>query len=272
MTLGYGALLEALAPAVRAAGALIETIREAGHITRHKADASPVTEADEAAELLLTAAIRALDTAPIIGEEAHAGGYRPDACARFWLIDPLDGTKDFIAGRAAYSVNVALIEAGRPVLGLVLSPRDGTLWAGAQGHGAYCEAAGAARAQIFTRLRATPPTVVVSHSHLDDATKAYLNALGLVTLEPAGSSLKFCRIAEGSADLYPRYGTTCEWDTAAGHAVLLAAGGAMTGLDGQPFGYGKPDYINGAFLAVGDAASFDVFPTLQAASPSSGIA
>ena len=266
MPLTHGALLDALAPAVRAAGQLIETIRVAGrvagHGTRHKADASPVTEADEAAEVLLTTAIRALDDAPIVAEEAHAGGHRPEPCPRFWLIDPLDGTKDFIAGRAAYSVNVALIEHGRPVLGLVLSPRDGMLWAGGTGHGAYRHLADHPREQIFSRLRATPPTIVVSHSHLDDATKGYLARLGIVTLEPAGSSLKFCRLAEGSADAYPRYGPTAEWDTAAGHAVLLAAGGAMRDGGGRDFTYGKPGYLNGGFLAVGDAASFDVLPPL----------
>ena len=247
---------------MREAGRLIETIRERGAATRHKADASPVTEADEAAEALLTAAIHAVDAAPIVAEEAHAAGYRPARCERFWLIDPLDGTRDFIAGRAAYSVNVALIEAGVPVLGLVLSPRDGILWAGMAGH-AFRQDAGEPREPITTRLRATPPTVVVSHSHLDEATKAYLARLGLVTLEPAGSSLKFCRLAEGSADVYPRYGPTAEWDTAAGHAVLLAAGGAMRGLDGDDFTYCKPGYLNGPFLAVGDAASFDVLPPLE---------
>ena len=254
------ALLDALAPAVRAAGRLIETIRLGGHAVRHKADASPVTEADEAAEALLAAAIRAVDAAPIVAEEAHAGGHRPEPSARFWLIDPLDGTKDFIAGRPAYSVNVALIEAGRPVLGLVLAPRDGMLWAGALGHGAYREADGGNREAIATRRYRTPPTVVVSHSHLDAATEAYLATLGPVQLEPAGSSLKFCRLAEGSADAYPRFGPTCEWDTAAGHAVLLAAGGAMRAAGGDDFGYGKPGYLNGGFLAVGDAAAFGAMP------------
>lgn len=256
------ALLDALAPAVREAGRLIESIRLGGHAVRHKADASPVTEADEAAELLLTAAIRAVDNAPIVGEEAHAGGHRPAPAQRFWLIDPLDGTKDFIAGRPAYSVNVALIEAGRPVLGLVLSPRDGTLWAGALGSGAYRQYDGGEREAITTRPLATPPTVVISHSHLDDETKSYLATLGLVQLEPAGSSLKFCRLAEGSADVYPRFGPTCEWDTAAGHAVLLAAGGAMRAAGGGEFAYGKAGYLNGGFLAVGDVASFKMLPDL----------
>lgn len=259
-------LLDALVPAVREAGRLIETIRLGGHAVRHKADASPVTEADEAAEQLLTAAILAVDTAPIVGEEAHAGGHRPEPAARFWLIDALDGTKDFIAGRPDYSVNVALIEAGRPVLGLVLAPRDGMMWAGALGYGAFREPDGGGRESIATRRLQKPLTVVVSHSHLDAQTEAYLatlrRTLGPVQLEPAGSSLKFCRLAEGSADAYPRFGPTCEWDTAAGHAVLLAAGGAMRAACGGGFRYGKPGYLNGGFLAVGDAAGFEVLPGL----------
>ena len=256
-------LIEALIPAMREAAAVIEAVRERGIVRRDKADASPVTEADEAAELILAAAIRLLDNAPIVGEEAHAAGHRPDACARFWLIDPLDGTKDFIAGRAAYSVNVALVEGGVPVLGLVLSPRDGVLWAGAQGQGAFRQdAADAPRVPISTVPMRPLPVVVVSHSHLDQATRDWVTALGACALEPAGSSLKFCRVAEGSADVYPRYGPTCEWDTAAGHAVLLAAGGAMRAAGGGAFGYGKPAYKNGGFLAVGDAAAFGRLPGL----------
>ncbi len=257
------ALLDALVPAVRAAGVLIEAVRRRGFEARGKADASPVTEADEAAEVLLTAAIRALDDAPIVGEEAHAGGHRPDPCARFWLIDPLDGTKDFIAGRAAYSVNVALIEGGAPILGLVLSPRDGVLWAGATGAGAFRQAdADAPRLPIGVQPMRPLPVVVVSHSHLDPATRDWVTSLGACALEPAGSSLKFCRLAEGSADVYPRYGPTMEWDTAAGHAVLLAAGGAMRAPDGTDFAYAKQGYLNGPFLAVGDSAAFGALPPL----------
>lgn len=256
-------LIDILAPVMRAAGRLIEAVREAGFEARGKDDLSPVTEADERAELLITAALAAADPdTPIVGEEAHAAGHRPDPCARFWLIDPLDGTKDFIAGRAAYSVNIALVEGGRPVLGLVLSPRDGVLWAGAEGHGAFRQLPGEGRMPIAARACADPPVVVVSHSHLDDDTKDYLSRLGLVVLEPAGSSLKFCRLAEGSADVYPRYGPTMEWDTAAGHAVLLAAGGAMRGMDGRDFGYGKPGYMNSGFLAVGAEATFAALPEL----------
>jgi len=256
-------LIDILAPVMRSAGRLIEAVREAGFETRGKADASPVTEADERAELLLTAALAAADPyTPIVGEEAHAAGYRPPPSDRFWLIDALDGTRDFIAGRPAYSVNIGLIDRGRPVLGLVLCPRNGMLWAGAQGHGAFRQAPGEGREWIAARGFTVPPAVVVSHSHLDAATKDYLTRLGLVELEPTGSSLKFCRLAEGTADVYPRYGPTMEWDTAAGHAILLAAGGAMRSPGGSDFAYGKPGYRNGGFLAVGDAAAFKVLPEL----------
>ena len=256
-------LLAALAPVMREAGELIESVRISGFETRGKTDLSPVTEADERAEAVITAVLTGLDPGtPIVAEEAHAAGHRPAPAARFWLIDPLDGTRDFVAGRAAYSVNIALIEDDRPVLGLVLSPRDGVLWAGAQGVGAFRQRPGEDRQPITVRRAASPPAVVVSHSHLDDMTKEYLTLMGLVELEPAGSSLKFCRLAEGSADVYPRYGPTMEWDTAAGHAVLLAAGGAMVGPSGRDFRYGKPGYRNGAFLAVGDAAILATLPPL----------
>jgi len=257
------ALIDRLVPVMHAAGDLIEAIRVAGFDARHKSDASPVTEADERAELLINAALAEADPGtPVVGEEAHAAGHRPDPCARFWLIDPLDGTRDFVAGRPGYSVNIALVERGRPVLGLVLSPRDGMLWAGAPGLGAFRQARGEDRHPIATRPYATPPVVVVSHSHLDEATKAYLVQLGMVALEPAASSLKFCRLAEGSADIYPRYGPTMEWDTAAGHAVLLAAGGGMHAPGGEDYAYGKAGYRNCAFLAVGDPAAFAELPIL----------
>lgn len=256
-------LLDALVPVMREAGELIEAVRIAGFETRGKTDLSPVTEADERAEALIVATLTGLDPGtPIVAEEAHAAGHRPLPAARFWLIDPLDGTRDFVAGRAAYSVNIALVEDNRPVLGLVLSPRDGVLWGGAAGAGAFRERPGEGRVAIAARRAAAPPTVVVSHSHLDEMTKEYLSLMGLVDLEPAGSSLKFCRLAEGSADVYPRYGPTMEWDTAAGHAVLLAAGGAMRGPSGRDFAYGKPGYRNGAFLAVGDADLFERLPPL----------
>ena len=256
-------LIEALAPAVRAAGELIERVRLAGIVARDKADLSPVTEADEAAEHLLTAAIAAADPgALIVGEEACAAGIKPDPAARFWLIDPLDGTRDFSAGGPDYSVNVALIEGGVPVLGLVLAPRDGTLWAGAAGAGAFREREGR-REAIATRAFAATPIVVTSRSHLDEATRLYCAGIPGADTRPSGSSLKFCLLAEGSADVYPRFGPTSEWDTAAGDAVLRAAGGATRHPDGRAFLYGKPEFLNGAFLAVGDSSAFERLPPLS---------
>ncbi len=249
-------LIEALIPAVRAAGELIEIIRLAGVIHRDKSDASPVTEADERAEELLTAAILAIDpNAIIVGEEASAAGIQPDPCARFWLLDPLDGTKDFIAGGPDYSVNVGLIEGGVPVLGIVMAPRSGLLWAGAEGEGAFRESADGMREPITTRRLSSRPIVVTSRSHIDSDTSRYASAIANSDTRPSGSSLKFCLVAEGSADIYPRFGPTSEWDTAAGDALLRAAGGTTRGRDGETFAYGKPKFLNGAFLAVGDPAA-----------------
>lgn len=255
-------LIEALTPAVREAGELIERIRASGIVSRDKADLSPVTEADERAEQLLTAAIAAADPgALIVGEEAHAAGVKPDPAARFWLIDPLDGTRDFIAGGSDYSVNVALIEGGVPVLGLVLAPRDGTLWAGSASLGAF-RVRNQQREPIAARPFGATPVVVTSRSHLDDATRAYAASIPGADTRPSGSSLKFCLLAEGSADVYPRFGPTSEWDTAAGDAVLRAAGGLTRHPEGGVFAYGKPGFVNGAFLAVGDPAAYAKLPPL----------
>ncbi|MFC3713087.1 3'(2'),5'-bisphosphate nucleotidase CysQ [Sphingoaurantiacus capsulatus] len=260
----HSRLIDALALAVREAGELVERIRLAGFVSRDKADASPVTEADEQAEILLTAAIAAADPgALIVGEEACAAGVRPDPTARFWLIDPVDGTKDFIAGGPDYSVNVALIDGGVPMLGLVLAPRSGMLWAGAIGVGAFRQAADGAREPIATRAMPTAPVVVTSRSHLDDQTRAYCAAIPNAQTRPSGSSLKFCLLAEGSADVYPRFGPTSEWDTAAGDAVLRAAGGTTRHPDGRDFSYGKAEFLNGAFLAVGEPDSIGRLPPLS---------
>lgn len=258
-------LIDALAPALRDAGALIERVRLAGIVAREKADASPVTEADEQAETLLTAAIAAVDPgALIVGEESCAAAGRPAPTARFWLVDALDGTRDFVGGGADYSVNVALIEAGVPILGLVLAPRTGILWAGAAGVGAYREADGGARQRLLASPWRAPPRVVASRSHPDKATMDYCAAIG-GELRQSGSSLKFCLLAEGEADVYPRFGPTSEWDTAAGDAVLRAAGGMTREAGGTPFPYAKPGFRNGPFLAVGDPAAYESLPPLTSA-------
>jgi 3'(2'), 5'-bisphosphate nucleotidase len=249
---------------MRDACQLVEQIRAAGTMARAKADSSPVTEADEAAEALIVAALQKIDPgALIVGEEQCDKHGKPAVAARFWLIDPLDGTKSFIDGGPDYSVNVALIEDGVPVLGLVAAPRQQTIWAGDQ-TGAWRIDGDAPPRQIHARPLPDRPVVVTSRSHLDAETRAYVARVDGADVKPSGSSLKFCMLADGEADIYPRFGPTSEWDTAAAHAVLLAAGGAMFAADGQAFRYGKPDYINGAFLALGDPAAYARLPDFLA--------
>ncbi|MGQ5702065.1 3'(2'),5'-bisphosphate nucleotidase CysQ [Sandaracinobacteroides sp. A072] len=263
--LAHARLIERLTPAMREAGALIERLRASGVTHRDKTDKSPVTEADEAAERLLANAIRALDpVAVIIGEEAAEAGDKPQAGRRFWLIDPLDGTRDYVEGGQDYSVNIGLVEDGVPTLGLVLHPPSETLWTGSPGLGAWKESRGGARARIHARSLSSPPVVVTSRSHLDDRTKAWVAALANAESRPSGSSLKFCLLAEGLADIYPRFGPTSEWDTAAADAILRAAGGITLGTDGTPFGYGKPGYLNGSFLALGDPDAAVSLPAFTA--------
>lgn len=261
MTLGHPDLLEALAPAMRDAGRLVEEVRARGFERVEKADRSLVTEADVRAEDLLEAAIRAVDASPIVGEESTAAGRAACAERRFWLLDPLDGTASFCDGGGDYTVNAALIEDGAPVLGLVLHPPTMRLWAGALGVGAWLEDGGA-RLGMATRPLPEAPVVVVSHSHLDAGTRGWLQRLGRAETRGVGSSLKFCLIAEGLADAYPRLGPTSEWDTAAADAVLRAAGGMTFGPDGAAFVYGKPRHANGAFLAVGEPAAAARLPDL----------
>ncbi len=257
-------ILYALIPVVREAGRLIETIRKSGFDTRQKDDKSPVTEADERAEALITDALRRLDPGTlIVGEEASANDGKPPVEDRFWLIDPLDGTRSFLDGGADYSVNIALVDHGRPVLGIVSAPRTGTIWAGDVGAGAWRITDDGEPQPIMCRKLPAKPIVVTSRSHRDAKTDAYVTKIGNADVKPSGSSLKFCMLAEGDADIYPRFGPTSEWDTAAAHAVLIAAGGTMFDVDGKPFSYGKPGYINGPFLALGDATAYASLPSLM---------
>lgn len=247
------ALLDRLLPIVRDAGELIMTIYRSDFSVRGKADQSPVTEADERAEALILPALAALlPGTPIIAEEAVAAGKVPSVGERFWLVDPLDGTKEFISRNGEFTVNIALIENGRPTLGVVLAPALDRLFAGAVGHGAFIEDANGRRP---IAVRAAPEaglTVVASRSHGDAAAlDAFLAGRQVAELRGAGSSLKICLIAAGEADLYPRLGRTMEWDIAAGHAVLAAAGGQLTRIDGTPLRYGKPDFANPHFVAAG---------------------
>jgi 3'(2'), 5'-bisphosphate nucleotidase len=221
-----------------------------------KADASPVTTADEAAERVLVEGLRELTPeTPIVAEEERARGASPEPGAvgeLFWLVDPLDGTKEFIKKNGEFTLNVGLIHGGRPILGVVAAPAVGALWTGAAGHGASLRERGEARAIRARHVPAAGPVAMVSRSHGTPDEEDFLAAEGTAERRMAGSSLKFCRIAEGVADLYPRFGRTMEWDTAAAHAVLAAAGGRVTTRDGAPLGYAKPDFANDhGFVARG---------------------
>lgn len=239
------------------AGAVILDIYRSDFEIREKSDASPVTEADEAAERLIIPALRQLAPGiPVIAEEAAAAGKLDTLVGDyFWLVDPLDGTKEFVARRDEFTVNIALIERGRPIMGVVHAPALGRTYYGADPGSAMAEIDGKAPHSI--RVRSIPrdgATVVSSRSHGNEEKLNELTGkIKIAGHRTAGSSLKFCLVATGEADIYPRYGPTCEWDTAAGHAVLNAAGGSVKLLDGGDFLYGKSDikYLNPQFIARG---------------------
>lgn len=244
-------LLDELAEAAKEAGEAILDIVRRGFEVESKQDRSPVTEADRAAELIILAALaRAAPGVPVIAEEEVAAGRIPAHDDLYFLVDPLDGTKEFVRGGDDYTVNIGLIEAGSPRLGVVYSPATGRLHGGCVGEGAWVDE-GAGPRTIRTRRRGEQLTAVASKSHLNQATVDYLDAaVGACGYVSIGSSLKFCIVAEGEADIYPRASPTSEWDTAAGHAVLLAAGGLVDGPDGGPLRYGKRAFINRAFVAT----------------------
>jgi 3'(2'),5'-bisphosphate nucleotidase len=240
-----------------------------GAEARAKGDGSPVTAADEEAEAVILAVLaEECPDVPVIAEEAVAGGAVPKASERFFLVDPLDGTKEFITGTDEFTVNIALIENGEAVAGVVTTPALGTLFVGVHGTGAtrtpYDFAAGEALGDAEEiSVRAAPHEgriAMTSRSHGSPETQAMLDRLGVKDVLAAGSSLKFCAIAEGRADLYPRLGRTMEWDTAAAHAVLRAAGGEVYVFENQergaPLRYGKEQrgFDNPHFLAVGKDA------------------
>lgn len=250
--LTYARLLEKLTPAVLEAGHLVEEMKARGLESRQKEDSSPVTEADEAAERLLTKAIEEIDPQTIVvGEEAVAAGLNEAASDRYWLIDPIDGTYAFIHNGEDYSVNVGLIQDGCPVVGLVYHPPSDTLWTGADGLGAWRTQAGE-RTAIHTRRYQRPPTIATSRSRFRELSRAWVSRIEDAKVLQRGASLKFCMLAEGEVDLYPRHGETSEWDTAAADAVLRAAGGIVLAEDMTPLVYGRPSFLNPPFLAVGD--------------------
>lgn len=227
---------------------------------RSKSDHSPVTEADEKAEAIILAGLKRLrPNIPIIAEEATAAGHVPPFTNQFFLVDPLDGTKEFVSRNGEFTVNIALIKNGYPILGVVYAPAIDLIYWGEKDIGSAKatvkpddDLAAAQWQKIMPRpLPADGATVLASRSHRDTATDAYLAKLNVKEVISAGSSLKFCTVAEGKADIYPRFGRTMEWDTAAGHAVLMAAGGKVTNIDGSPLLYGKRErgFDNPAFIA-----------------------
>jgi 3'(2'), 5'-bisphosphate nucleotidase len=247
------ALLAPVEALARRAGAVILHVYGSDFAVQHKADTSPVTAADEQAEAVIVPGLRALAPHwPVVAEEAVSRGECPATGPRFWLVDPLDGTREFVARNGEFTVNIALVADGDAVLGVVYLPVQDRLYAGLRGQGAWVEDA-AGRRTIACR---TPPadglTVASSRAHGDDgALEAFLQGQAVAGRLTAGSSLKFGLLAEGRADLYPRFGRTMEWDTAAGHAVLAAAGGSVCDLNGQPLRYGKPGFENPHFVARG---------------------
>lgn len=263
MTTDHAALAEALLPLAHEAGAAIMTVYATAFTARAKDDRSPVTDADDAAEAVILAGLRRLTPdIPVVAEELAARGEAPQVGdGPFWLVDPLDGTREFIERNGEFTVNIALVEHGRPVLGIVLAPALEVAWLGV----------GAAGARRFDRLhpegraiRARPvpkvaPLVLVSRNHREPSVDTWLKQQMAPETKTVGSSLKFCQIAEGVADFYPRFAAISEWDTAAGQAVLEAAGGAVLAWDGPPekprigaaLHYGKPDFRNLPFLARG---------------------
>lgn len=255
MTAPTAALLDDLVALARRAGAAILAARaeNASASARTKPDGSPVTPADLAAQTLILDGLRTLAPGTAVIAEETAAGERPAAVENdFWLVDPLDGTREFLAGRDEYTVNIAWIAGGRPRLGVVHAPASDLAYLASVGEGAWKEEAGARRALACRAVPATGPRVLASRSHADpEPLHRFLALHPGATLEVLGSSLKFCRIAEGAADLYPRHGGTMEWDTAAGQAVLEAAGGRVLTLAGEPLRYGKPGFVNPGFVARG---------------------
>lgn len=246
-------LLTALTPLIKEAGALVMRIYATDFEVEIKADESPVTKADLCAEKVLFEGLRRITSEiPVVGEEAAAIGDIPDVSDRYWLVDPIDGTKEFVSRNGEFTVNIALIDRGVPVLGLVLAPALGRLFTGAAGLGAWVEDEQSRRPILVRAVPADGLTVVGSRHHGDDAAVAALLAGRRVAArKTVGSSLKLCLVAEGAADVYPRFGRTMEWDTAAGDAVLRAAGGAVCSLDGKLLRYGKPGFENPDFVAWG---------------------
>ncbi|HEX9568285.1 MAG TPA: 3'(2'),5'-bisphosphate nucleotidase CysQ [Rhodospirillales bacterium] len=247
-------LLEQVGKIAKRAGQEILKVYKTDFKVEQKADRTPVTEADRAAEALILRAIREgiTDKFPIVSEEAVAAGKAPVVKdSAFWLVDPLDGTKEFVSKNGEFTVNIAIVENGRPVLGVVHAPVSRkTYWGAAVGSFAQ-DGDGPERVIKCRTVPAGGLVAMVSRSHRGPDVDAYLAQYKIASERSAGSALKFCVVAEGAADIYPRLGRTMEWDTAAGHAVLRFAGGTVEDLQGKDLTYGKPGFENPHFVAKG---------------------
>jgi 3'(2'), 5'-bisphosphate nucleotidase len=252
-------LLDDLTAIVVRACAEIAMVSPSTVVRRMKADRSPVTAADEASEaVILKGLARLLPAIPVVSEES-AGGNQCPLDGSFLIVDPLDGTREFLAGRDEFTVNLAIITRGVPIAGIIAAPKRGKLWRGIAGMKAErlpLEKSHADRPQTI-RTRRWPrhgAVAAISRSHFDGDTDAFLISLGAPARQPSGSAIKFCQVAEGDADVYPRLATTCEWDVAAGHALVVAAGGMVTNRQGLPLAYGcvADNFRVPAFIAWGD--------------------
>jgi 3'(2'), 5'-bisphosphate nucleotidase len=259
------ALLDGLTLIASRAAAAILAVPRLDLNRRDKPDASPVTAADDASETVILAGLeRLLPEVPVVSEETTGNRPFEGLGGRFVIVDPLDGTREFLADLDEYTVNIAIVENETPVAGVVAAPARGLIWRGYVGHGAERlaltpgTAPDAARQRMAIHTRSRPASgarVLISRSHLDAATDAYVDRLPRPEKIACGSAVKFCLLAEGSADLYPRLGPTSEWDVAAGHAVLMAAGGDLRKPDGSPLRYGQGSFRIAGFIATGDVTA-----------------
>jgi 3'(2'), 5'-bisphosphate nucleotidase len=266
-------LLTGFAGACVAAGEAILAVYNSDFEVTIKGDTSPVTAADAAGEaIILEALAKLLPDVPVIAEEEVAAGRIPETDGTFLLVDPLDGTKEFIEKRGDFTVNIALVEDRAPTLGVVYAPVDRRLYMGDVTTGtattALVDHDGNVGEHMPLSIRTRPAqglSAVASRSHNSPATEAYLDQFEVADRVSRGSSLKICMVASGEADLYPRLAPTCEWDIAAGDAVLRAAGGTLSAPDGSPMRYGKPKFFNVGFVAAGDVNAPPIAPFMQPA-------
>jgi 3'(2'), 5'-bisphosphate nucleotidase len=242
--------------AAQAAGDVILAHYDVPRCSEAKRDGSPVTAADRAADACIRTILERETSFPVISEETAASHAVP-AGGVFWLVDPLDGTKEFIKGSGEFTVNIALVEGGIPVLGVVVAPVLRKTWSGCEGEGSFLHADEEEPLQLSVARSGNCVRVAVSRDHIGESERRLIAALAADPAVPAGSSLKFCLIAEGRADLYPRFGRTMEWDTAAGHCVLEQAGGGVVAVSGERLAYGKSGLENPSFLAWGCSRALD---------------